>query len=44
MVRGRFAELLGQGSLTKNEAENLFFVGMYSLLDQLLVRAKQSSG
>lgn len=36
MARGRFAELLGQGSLTKNEAENLFFVGMFSLLDQLL--------
>lgn len=36
MVRGRFGELLGQGSLTKNEAENMFFVGMFSLLDQLL--------
>lgn len=36
MVRGRFGELLGHGSLTKNEAENMFFVGMFSLLDQLL--------
>ncbi|MFI5446017.1 EAL and HDOD domain-containing protein [Polaromonas sp. UC242_47] len=36
IVRGRFAELLGQGLLSKEEAENLFFVGMFSLLDQLL--------
>lgn len=36
IVRGRFAELLGQGLLSKGEAENLFVVGMFSLLDQLL--------
>lgn len=36
IVRGRFAELLGQGLLSKSEAENLFVVGMFSLLDQLL--------
>lgn len=36
MIRGRFAELLGQGLLSKSDAENLFFVGMFSLLDQLI--------
>jgi len=36
VVRGRFAELLGQGLLPKSEAENLFVVGMFSLLDRLL--------
>lgn len=36
IVRGRFAELLGQGLFSKGEAENLFVVGMFSLLDQLL--------
>lgn len=36
IVRGRFVELLGQGLLSKSEAENLFVVGMFSLLDQLL--------
>lgn len=36
IVRGRFAELLGQGLLAKGETENLFVVGMFSLLDQLL--------
>jgi EAL and modified HD-GYP domain-containing signal transduction protein len=36
MVRGRFAELLGQGFLSRREAENLFVVGMFSFLDQLL--------
>lgn len=36
IVRGRFAELLGQGLLSKSEAENLFIVGMFSLLDRLL--------
>lgn len=36
IVRGHFAELLGRGSLPKSEAENLFFVGMFSLLDRLL--------
>ncbi|MNR91858.1 HDOD domain protein [compost metagenome] len=36
VVRGRFAELAGQGILPKNEAENLFVVGMFSLLDRLL--------
>jgi c-di-GMP-related signal transduction protein len=36
VIRGRFAELLGQGMLPKNEAENLFVAGMFSLLDKLL--------
>lgn len=36
VVRGRFAELLGHGLLPKNEAENLFVSGMFSLLDKLL--------
>lgn len=36
IVRGHFAELLGRGVLPKSEAENLFFVGMFSLLDRLL--------
>jgi len=36
VVRGRFVELLGQGFLPKNEAENLFVTGMFSLLDKLL--------
>jgi c-di-GMP-related signal transduction protein len=36
IVRGRFIELLGQGLLPKGEADNLFVVGTFSLLDQLL--------
>ncbi|HYD79773.1 MAG TPA: HDOD domain-containing protein [Paucimonas sp.] len=36
VIRGRFAELLGQDFLPKNEAENLFVAGMFSLLDRLL--------
>lgn len=36
VIRGRFAELLGTGFLPKNEAENLFVAGMFSLLDRLL--------
>ncbi len=36
IVRGRFAELAGNGILPKLEAENLFVVGMFSLLDRLL--------
>ena len=36
IVRGRFAELAAHGILPKNEAENLFVVGMFSLLDRLL--------
>jgi c-di-GMP-related signal transduction protein len=36
MIRGRFAELLGQGFLSRREAENLFVVGMFSFLDRLL--------
>ena len=36
IIRGRFAELLGEGFLPKGEAENLFVAGMFSLLDQLL--------
>ncbi len=36
IVRARFAELIGASFLPKNEAENLFVVGMFSLLDRLL--------
>jgi EAL and modified HD-GYP domain-containing signal transduction protein len=36
IMRGRFTELAGHGILPKNEAENLFVVGMFSLLDRLL--------
>ncbi len=36
MIRGRFAELLGQSFLSEREAENLFLVGMFSFLDRLL--------
>ncbi|MFZ6813176.1 EAL and HDOD domain-containing protein [Undibacterium sp. Rencai35W] len=36
IVRGRFAELLGQPYMSKAEAENLFVAGMFSLLDRLL--------
>lgn len=36
IVRGRFVELLGRGSLPASEAGNLFVVGLFSLLDQLL--------
>ena len=36
IVRARFAELLGKAFLPKNEAENLFVAGMFSLLDRLL--------
>lgn len=36
IVRGRFAELLGQPFMSKTEAENLFVAGMFSLLDRLL--------
>jgi EAL and modified HD-GYP domain-containing signal transduction protein len=36
IIRGRFIELLGQGVLPKSEADNLFIVGIFSLLDQLL--------
>lgn len=36
VIRGRFAELLGQDFLPKNESENLFVAGMFSLLDKLL--------
>lgn len=36
IVRGRFAELLGQAVLPKGQAENLFVTGLFSLLDRLL--------
>lgn len=36
VIRGRFTELLSRGFLRKSEAENLFVVGMFSLLDRLL--------
>jgi c-di-GMP-related signal transduction protein len=36
IIRGRFVELLGQGLLQKADADNLFVVGTFSLLDQLL--------
>ncbi|MBY0572422.1 MAG: HDOD domain-containing protein [Undibacterium sp.] len=36
ILRGRFAELLGQAFMSKTEAENLFVAGMFSLLDRLI--------
>jgi len=36
IIRGRFAELLGQGFLPEYEAENLFIAGMFSLLDRMM--------
>jgi hypothetical protein len=36
IVRGRFVELLGQGLLGGGHADNLFLVGMFSLLDRIL--------
>jgi len=36
ITRGRFVELMGQGMLPPGEADNLFVVGMFSLIDQLL--------
>jgi len=36
IIRGRFAELLGASLLPRNEAENLFVGGMFSMLDRLL--------
>ncbi|MEO8013618.1 MAG: HDOD domain-containing protein [Polaromonas sp.] len=36
IVRGRFVELLGVGLLPSGEAGNLFVVGLFSLLDQLM--------
>lgn len=36
LVRARFVELLGVGLLPASEAGNLFVVGLFSLLDQLL--------
>jgi len=36
LVRGRFVELLGMGLLPASKAGNLFVVGLFSLLDQLL--------
>lgn len=36
IVRGRLAEMLGQKVMSKSDAENLFVVGMFSLLDRLL--------
>ncbi len=36
LIRGRFAELLGQGRLAPELRDGLFIVGMFSLLDALL--------
>ena len=36
IVRGRLTELLGQGLLSKSELDDLFVVGMFSLLGQIL--------
>lgn len=36
IMRGRFVELLGQGLLGAAHADNLFLVGMFSVLGQLL--------
>lgn len=36
IMRGRFVELLGQTLLGPNHSDNLFLVGMFSFVDQLL--------
>lgn len=36
IVRGRLVEILGRKIMSENEAETLFVVGMFSLLDRLL--------
>jgi hypothetical protein len=36
IMRGRFVELMGQSMLPHSESDNLFVVGMFSLIDQLL--------
>jgi EAL and modified HD-GYP domain-containing signal transduction protein len=36
ITRGRFVELIGQGMLPPGESDNLFVVGMFSLIDQVL--------
>ena len=36
ILRGRFVELMGQGMLPPGESDNLFVVGMFSLIDRLL--------
>ena len=36
IIRGRFAELLGQNHLARGESESLFVAGIFSLLDRLL--------
>ncbi len=36
IARGRFVELMGQGMLPSDEADNLFVAGMFSLIDRLL--------
>ena len=36
IMRGRAVELLGKSMLTPTDADNLFVVGMFSLIDQLL--------
>lgn len=36
IVRGRLTELLGQGLLSRGESDDLFVVGMFSLLGQML--------
>jgi EAL and modified HD-GYP domain-containing signal transduction protein len=36
IIRGRFVELMGQGIVPPDEADNLFVAGMFSLIDRLL--------
>ncbi|MDR6536895.1 HDOD domain-containing protein [Variovorax soli] len=36
VLRGRFVELMGRGMLPASDADNLFVVGMFSLIDRLL--------
>ncbi|KLN52266.1 EAL and HDOD domain-containing protein [Variovorax paradoxus] len=36
ILRGRFVELMGETLLPRGESDNLFVVGMFSLIDQLL--------
>lgn len=36
IMRGRFVELMGQGTLPADESNNLFVAGMFSLIDRVL--------
>jgi EAL and modified HD-GYP domain-containing signal transduction protein len=44
ITRGRLTELLGEGFLEKNERDNLFIVGIFSMLDAMLCQATALCG